>query len=168
MEIKALLLNLDTNTHILLELMLSFSPPEFPEKPEPETWSAAQIADHIIMIEMFVNKVYGSSSREADRAGDQKVKVMHDALLNSEKRFKAPDFVLPSPSGRLQAQAVKEFTEQRAAVRSHIENTDSSLLYPSFKHPMLGEMSVWEWGWFSVFHTERHIRQMQKLLPKIK
>jgi hypothetical protein len=67
--------------------------------------------------------------------------------------------------GRHQEEALLLFEEQRAAMRDHIEKTGSALLYSAIKHPFIGEISVYEWAWFSVAYTERHIRLMRKLLP---
>lgn len=55
---------------------------------------------------------------------------------------------------------------QRHAIVQAIETKDLSELCTSFKHPSLGECTRREWVYFSIYHAERHLKQLKMILQK--
>lgn len=76
----------------------------------------------------------------------------------------APEALLPKGEVTDVDAFKKRFQEQRKELKEDIENGKLIIDNRTRKHPRLGEMTVSDWLYFLISHTERHVEQIGELV----
>ena len=131
-------------------------------KPGPDRWSAAEVLEHITLVEdgLFQNvteKVMKSPAGAADR-DMAKIDAQVLAMLpdRSHKAQAPPPFV---PTGRwTPADTQDRFLKSRAKTMAFLESTPD--LRAHVGDSPLGPLDPYEWLLFMAGHSERHTKQI--------
>ena len=131
-------------------------------KPGPDRWSAAEVLEHITLVEdgLFQNvteKVMKSPAGAADR-DIAKIDAQVLAMLpdRSHKAQAPPPFV---PTGRwTPADTQDHFLKSRAKTMAFLESTPD--LRAHVGDSPLGPLDPYEWLLFMAGHSERHTKQI--------
>jgi DinB superfamily len=142
------------------------TPGQFHFKPAPDRWSIAETAEHVTVVETGSGKlIRGKLIRE--RASEEQLAATEggegrvDARLQTrDKIFPAPDFVLPTGRWQTPREMVAVFEEGRNATIDFLLATDVDLTRYAAPHPALGTLNGYQWAYFLVRHTERHLEQV--------
>ncbi len=134
-----------------------------------DKWSLLQIAEHILLTEEMVMGILAKGSTEMavrlELFGSEKLNYLLVKLRG--RKVKAPHTLEPRGSIR----SVKDFEEEMLKLRkqliSHLESGEWMISTETYKHPMLGEMTVSDWLYFILHHSERHQHQMQDRLREL-
>jgi uncharacterized damage-inducible protein DinB len=149
-------------TERLTELIASFSPEAFNRKPVENGWSAAQVAEHLLKVELSTRHALKSETIPTNRPPDEKIPLIKNAMESDTKRV-APELVKPADTWQ-EPQAIAEaLQKQREQVKALINELDLTEACRLYKHPSLGTLTRLEWVYFNIYHAERHLRQMQQL-----
>ena len=62
---------------------------------------------------------------------------------------------------------VDAFTKTVKKINDAMKQVDLSRVYTRFPLPQLGELTGWEWIYFSAAHSVRHTRQLRKIHEKL-
>ncbi|MCX7607312.1 MAG: DinB family protein [Bacteroidia bacterium] len=145
---------LTESRHTLLRLMEDA--PWFWRRPTPESWSGAEVVEHVARTEDSVARVLRRLSRMA--AGEQLPPVTIIPGTFREGKPQAPPSV--QPVGGISYLALRELLETtRAKLRNEIRSFILSTSY-TFPHPFLGELTGLQWIQMTVFHERHHIQQL--------
>ncbi|MCC6550018.1 MAG: DinB family protein [Ignavibacteriaceae bacterium] len=131
-------------------------------KPAPEKWSAGECAEHIILTEMLITRLFRGNGVAAERKPDEKVSDVAEKFGDTEKKLSAFGPIIPSASEKSKEELLKRFSSNRNMLTEYIKTKDMSELITSFKHGLFGEMTRYEWVQFIIHHSERHRKQMLK------
>jgi hypothetical protein len=136
-----------------------------------ESWTIAQIVEHIAIVDESTLKICAKLLRKAEAAG----KAAHGGVSISENftvksaeiagmRVEAPEFVKPSGERTIAESIARldENAERGAGLRSLFESVDGESF--KFPHPFFGEISAQEWLALKGGHELRHIKQIERLL----
>lgn len=145
------------------------SQPQFHFRPEPDRWSIAETAEHVIVAEagsarlMRGRMIRNPTPPEVLAATAGADDRIERRLVVRDRRYPAPDFVLPE--GRWSTPAAMEaaFTESRAAVVEFLETTSLDLSAFAAPHPALGPLTGLQWAHFLVRHCLRHVEQIEEV-----
>ena len=136
--------------------------------PGPDRWSAAQILEHIIITEGLVVKVLPRKGRPCnDREPDARVANIRDIFNNDGLKLTAYGPIVPGPEPRAMSEQLAIFNQQRQEMLKITDHHDLTEKVRLVKHPKFGELTRGEWLWFYILHSERHARQMQRLLSEL-
>jgi len=160
---------LDENLNNALKLLEGLSDEQLVWA-QDDQWSLLQIAEHILLTEEMVMGILAKGS--VDLAGRLELfgseKLNHLLVTLRKRKVKAPVSLEPQGSIR----SAQEFNEAMAALRQqligHLESGEWMISTESYTHPMLGEMTVSDWLYFILHHSERHQHQMRDLLREMK
>lgn len=166
MTSKNLLTALEQSTQAVLQAFASFQAHNFNEKPSEEEWSAAQIAEHLLKVDVSTNKALSSEAVPTNRPPDEKLVLIKEAMEGDTKRI-APERVQPSNDVHEPSVLLEKITHQRALMKDAVVSSDMTEACKVYKHPALGTMTKLEWVWFNIYHAERHLRQLQRLKEKL-
>jgi hypothetical protein len=159
--------DLNENTDILLEELAGFNHENFKQRPSPNEWSASEVTEHLLLIERNVKKALLGKANVTERAYDGKLTVLKPALAATGNKIQAPEMVVPQ-SGTLNRQEMEKelrvLREEEAALIATLDMSETCL---EFKHPMMGTMTRYEWVYFSIYHTERHLHQLRRIAAVI-
>ncbi len=159
---------LDRSTVDTLQLAHSLTPAQLTYA-RPGRWSAMQILEHICMAESSIGKIL---VRPADKVSE------HDELMGIDKIHKlvvderhktvvAPERMIPTGQIATVADFETAFVAQRNALKADIASGVKIIDNRVFLHPALGEMTISDWMYFSLSHTERHLVQIQENLKEM-
>jgi hypothetical protein len=148
----------------------AWTPEQLSWKPDETTWSALQILEHIVFVEVislgYMKKKTSDGWENLTRVGDAHIAAsitMNLRLLSNDK-YKAPD-VLPAPVGDKSFQELLGMWEGIRADFSvfmkglGVEYRDRLI----FKHPISGPMTPAQTLEFLNYHIGHHVPQFQRL-----
>jgi len=158
---------LNNSTDMLISQIGLFKDNEFNVKPEPDQWSAGDVAEHIYILESFINKVLKGTCVPSERNPEEKVVVVKTIFSNFDKKLNAPDPVAPSVNVKTIDRLLNDIKASRLITEQIVSAHDLSLICKDFVHKGFGEMTRTEWVHFCIYHTERHLQQMQKIKEKL-
>jgi len=132
------------------------------------SWSAGQVAEHILKSVSGVLETLNGASVITERNPEEFVKALRDAFLNMEIKFKSPDFIIPSDSPKdksfLQTSLAKTFDViEEAAGKDNLTETCTT-----FEMPTIGLLTRTEWIQFASVHTIRHAQQLRNIANHLK
>jgi hypothetical protein len=144
-------------------------PPELRDRPPaPDRWSAANVVEHLAIVETRISKLLSERIEEAraglapeTRADPILPTIDYQRMYDRSTRVKAPEPVIPTG---LNARAAWNALEDAGSkMRALLVSNDglglSSVTHP---HPRFGELSVYQWVAFLGAHEVRHAQQIRE------
>jgi hypothetical protein len=136
--------------------------PDYHKKSFHGGWSIIQILEHIYMVDrvchLMVQKPSDRHSERTEHYGDQK---LSDILVTKrDAKVNAPELLQPK-GAILNPEAFEQsFLDQRNLLKQDIKQDKILMDQRIHKHPFLGEMTITDWLYFIIHHTERHLQQI--------
>jgi hypothetical protein len=156
----------------LLAAVEGLSEEEQAFSPAPDRWSAAELVEHLSIVEGNVVALLG---KLLARAGDEEssaappaaaafapVSIEEFVELSRAARYEAPERI--RPTGLPLADSLARLRDSRAALHSlrpRIERADGRAL--RFPHPTWGPLDLYQWLLFVGAHEDRHLAQLEAL-----
>ena len=162
--------DIDSTRARLLQSVEGLSGAEQNFRPAPEKWSAAEIVEHLSIIERRVAKLVAALLEKAEAqarprdAGEPfaPVSVAEFVERSRAQKFDAPENV--RPEGLPLADSLSNLRDSRAALRAlrpRVERADGrAVRYP---HPAWGPLDLYQWVAFVGAHEARHLAQIEAL-----
>ena len=143
-------------------------------RPGADAWSAAEIIEHLALIERRLTGLFNAMLKKIEGAGaEAQPRPMRPFSLDefaeqARQKLDAPEGVRPRGGVRL-ADSLAQLRASRAALnalRPRVEAVDgASAIYP---HPIFGPLNLYQWFAFIGVHEARHLRQIERLLEQMK
>jgi DinB superfamily len=142
--------------------------------PEGAKWSAANVVEHISMVETGITRIFGKLLSEAQAKGGNptggEAKISEEFLQKlawgREQKFEAPERVHPS-GGLSIAESLAKLDENRQTLeelRPLFESVECSEF--KFPHPAFGPLTAHEWLALLGGHETRHIKQIEAIMKQ--
>ncbi len=163
MDKDQILSDLDISTRELLHYLSNFNTERFNLSSDDKRWTPAQIVEHLLMLEVIANKVLKGKTIPTNRQPDEKINLIKTAMSDINTKRVAPEIVQPSAALKDPKFMMEQIKIQRELLKKIINELDMTEACISFKHPGVGTLTRFEWVYFTIFHTERHLRQLQQL-----
>jgi uncharacterized damage-inducible protein DinB len=163
--------SLDDTRQSTLDLLSGFSTSQESFRASPDSWSIAEIAEHISLSEDRILKGIQRALTQAESAAVPQdpgstisVSLAEMGRQAEGRKFKSPDATTPQPGATLTAsvERMNRVRDDLRALRRCIETTD--LRTATFPHPVFGPLNAYEWLAFMVKHEERHVGQMRAVM----
>ncbi len=153
----------------LIEKIESLSDEQWRYKPTPETWSPAEIAEHIFKaesvilrrVETIIEKEY---KPELMPNSKQKAEEFVELIVGRKEKFKAPEPVAPTGSFESPKIFIEAFKKRREETNGYVKSVDKPLKAYYENFGPVGEVNGYHWLLFISAHTERHIKQLEEVL----
>ena len=147
----------------LTEVLQSFSAEELNRIPYKGSWSAAQVADHVIKSCAGLPKILAGGSIATQRDPEENVQKIESIFLDFTTKMQSPEFILPADkffkSENLQ-HALNKLLDEIVMVSAL---KDLNRTYTDFPFPKMGFFTGKEWLCFALAHTTRHLRQIKNI-----
>lgn len=153
----------DQSSQNLIQNLNEFTAEQWNSKPADSAWSAAQVAHHLIVIESGVYRCLNGKTKPSPRSGDAIIKRMDRFLENRTRTYSAPDYTLPPDNPGQKEMLILKFEETRKKLAENIIKQDLNVLCLEFKHFFFGELTRNEWIHFVMYHSNRHLIQIQNI-----
>ena len=166
-ERESLLKNLAESRERLLRVAQGLSREQLHYRPTPGRWTVSECVEHIATVE---RRVLGSIQKTLETGPDSskrsamegKDDAMVAGVAGRVVRFQAPEFLVPT--GRCpDDQLLKEFEGARRQTQEFAAGTRADLRRHFYKHPVFGELDLYQWLLLISAHSERHTAQIEEV-----
>lgn len=148
---------------LLLQTIKTFETDQFNTVPFPGSWTAGQVSEHILLSASGGVKILNSGGQTTARDPQEKVGPLRDLFLNFDIKMTSPDFIKPSNIPQDKEKILQSVEDTFEPMINLAKKQDLSLTYTDFEMPQFGMLTRLEWLSFILFHTRRHIRQLQNI-----
>lgn len=155
---------IDENTSRLGTKIFPLSDEVFNFKSNPKQWSIADVIQHLTLLEAAVNRLVTGSKSPAGE-GD-KTESIRETLLDP-RPLDAGGFLSPKPGHKDKAECWEKFVLTRSSLMNDVRQEDFSSLCQDYNHVLFGKLTVGEWLFFVLYHSERHERQIDRVLAHL-
>jgi len=138
-------------------------------RPNEETWSIAECADHIVSIEKrvfsMVSKHMQAAPPDPERAAQVQKKTpwILGAVPDRHDRVKVPAGIVNSSQSPTPQEFVDLFQERRAALLQYVAETQDSMHDRVSPHMIFKDLDGCQWLLMISLHSERHAAQIAEV-----
>ncbi len=163
-QIATLINNIELVSDTLVQLLQSVNERHFNQKPGPDKWSIAQVADHIRLSNNSVAKALALKGKPLDRNPGQRISELKGVFLDFQTKLQAPDFIVPLKDIYDPNLLLKDLQASIQLIRERMyeDNLDELI-----NHPAFGDISKFEILHFVLYHTQRHLRQIKEIVATL-
>jgi hypothetical protein len=146
----------------LLRILGAFSEKEFNTVPPCGGWTPGQVAEHLLLSAGVVEVISGRTVA-ATRATDEKVAGIGAIFLDFTTKLSSPPFIVPAEGEYSKTEMINRLRVVWTKLAEAVKLLDLSVVCLDFEFPGSGTLTRLEWISFYVFHTRRHIVQLQRI-----
>ncbi|WP_246581267.1 DinB family protein [Echinicola shivajiensis] len=126
-------------------------------------WSAGQLGDHLLKSYASAETLNGKT-KATTRPIDQKLASVKTLFTDNTIKMESPEAILPSQEKITKRELIDSLEERIGQIKEVILNKDLSLTCVDYSIPEYGEFTRFEWVWFNIYHTQRHIFQLENMV----
>ena len=164
---KNMLIEMDETSNKLLHTILYFPEEKFNTIPFEDSWTAAQVSEHILKSVSGVVEMLYASTKPTERQPNEKVEAVKEIFLDFKTKMKSPEFVLPGNSPIEKEKISTALTDTMHKMIEAIKTLNLSETCTAFALPGSGEFTRAEWIYFAMYHTQRHTHQLKNIFEAI-
>lgn len=146
----------------------AFSPEELNRVSFDGSWSAAQVADHVIKSLAGLPKILAGSSSDANRDPEEKVKMITAIFTDYDKKMQSPEFILPGDKVFKIENLEHAFNKLLDKIVFLSSQKDLNKAYTDYPFPQMGYFTGQEWVCFAWVHSSRHLGQIKNIFESIR
>jgi hypothetical protein len=155
-------------TDELVGLLASLGHEQINKVPFEGSWTAGQLARHIIKSdEGFATMLHGPD-KDTDRKPDEKVAQIRTMFLNFNIKMKSPEFVRPEIIDYDKEVVLQSLKKAQASITDAVQTKDLAKTCTAFEVPTIGALTRLEAINFVIYHTKRHVHQLTKIKQSLK
>ena len=151
----------------LIELLSSFDQEQINIIPFEGSWTAGQLAKHMIMSNSGFAEILYGPVKETEREPDEMIEKIKADFLNFNIKMKSPDFVVPPMGIYKKEELLSSLENIKEKINQAIETLDLTKTCLAFELPVYGFLTRLEAIHFVLYHTQRHIHQLKNILKKV-
>ena len=155
-----LLVSLEKTTDELMVLLDLFDKVGINKVPFEDSWTAAQLADHITRSNTSITKALMLRGTSINRDPGERIGELKELFLNFTTKFKSPDFIVPTQDTYDREEVMARLKQ---SVQKMKEVSFPANLSEMINHPAFGDITKFEILHFVLYHTQRHIHQLEKI-----
>jgi hypothetical protein len=160
---NTLLQSMEQTTQALLQTIDSFTQNEFNIVPFEGSWTAAQVAEHLLKSESGLRSLFLGNTAPSNRPVDKNVKMLQDLFLDFSTKLQSPPPILPSADVKDKDLLYKALATNRAELTRLANTIDLTQTFTDYSFPTVGQLTGIEWLTFVVCHSKRHIHQLNNI-----
>jgi hypothetical protein len=164
-----LITHLSRTRELVLGEVSHLRPEQWTFRPDEETWSIAECADHIVTIERrvfsMVSKHMQSATPDPQRAAEVQKKTpwILQAVPSRHERVKVPAGIENQTNSATPQEFLEVFEERRAKVLQYVAETQDPVHDRVAPHPIFKDLDACQWLLMISLHSERHAAQMAEV-----
>jgi hypothetical protein len=161
--------HLTTTRDALLTEVANLRPDQWTFRPDDETWSIADCADHIVSIELrafsMISKHMQSAPPDPERAAavQKKTPWILEAVPARLERVKVPAGIENTSHFATPEEFVDLFGERRAMLLKYVRETGDAMHDRVVPHMIFKDLDGCQWLLMISLHSQRHAAQMAEV-----
>ncbi len=149
-----------------LDSVAGLSPAQWNFKPDANTWSVFECAEHIALSEDLIFG-YILKAVQWPATPDKKSGVTDDfiltAVVDRSQKFQAPPPLRPKHTFATPADLLDHFQQSRDRTIAYVRDTQDDLRGHFLDHPVLKTMDTYQWILLLSAHCRRHTAQLNEV-----
>ena len=145
------------------------------QKPEADRWSAAEVLEHLALVESRFTPILAerlNAARASGLGAEQETGSIvgtfdQRAILDRGTKRQAPDVVRPQGTGWKDAWSRLEEV-RRSFLDVYLSADGFALGDVVYVHPRLGSLNLYQWGLWLGAHEARHTEQVHEIAASLK
>jgi hypothetical protein len=166
METAKIFDELETTISEFSQLLSSFDEDSLNQVPFEGSWTAGQVAKHVIMSGSGFVQLINGPVKDTDRAPDAGVETIKSTFLNFDIKLKSPEFIVPPETIYKKQELLNALTDIRSGVKNS-RGLDLEKTCTARELPALGLLTRFEALNFMLYHTQRHLHQLKNVSKKV-
>ena len=167
MNTKEVLTEIDETITEFCQHISSFTQEQTNVVPFEGSWTAGQLAMHVIMSASGFLEIMNGPVKETERKADELVATIKKDFLDFNSKMKSPDFVVPPDTSYNKEELLHSLEDIKAKIKQAIETLDLTKTCLAFELPVYGFLTRLEAVYFILYHTQRHIHQLKNIHQKV-
>lgn len=156
------------NTFHELAIQLSLiSKEDINTVPFEGSWTAGQLAQHLILSNGGFLDMMNGPAKETKRAPGELIPSIKSVFLNFDTKMQSPPFILPEMKQYDKAELLAALDGINKGMTALVHNEDLSKTCTSFEIPFFGFLTRLEALHFSMYHTQRHTHQLKNMYERL-
>lgn len=164
MERTELFSQIDKTVSELLDQVFYLDASKINTVPYENSWTAAQLLRHITRSTLSMTKAMDAPQKDPGRAADARAAELEKIFLDTSNRFNAPEFIIPEDVTYEKEHSMQELRNAFHKLKEKANGTELNSLVEGM---ILGPVTKLEILYFSLYHTQRHLRQMKKIIAAL-
>ncbi len=161
---EELFVSLANTTYELLELISSVDEKSINSVPFKDSWTAAQLASHVTKSNNSIVQALNTPGKPAERNPGEGVQELKAMFLDFNTKLKSPEFILPTRNTYQKETLIANLKKSMEQVK---DTGNKMNLSDIIRVPVFGEITKLELLHFVLYHTQRHIHQLKKILHSV-
>jgi DinB superfamily len=159
---------LNASASAFLDTITPLTPAQWTHQPNPEQWSVAQVAEHVVLAEAALFRkvqalLAAPPNSEPLESTPATLAELNQVLAGRQGRVPAPPTILPSGTWP-QTEVTERFLAHRQHLLAFIETNQQPLDHYSANNAFFGPLSAFHWLIYAPLHTQRHLLQINEIL----
>lgn len=156
---------LESSRRALADSIAHLTPAQWTFRPDPESWSAAECAEHIPDTEERIVRLLEAAPCEPQRSSEVagKERKILRAVPDRSRRVKAPPELEPSGRFETPTALIGHVEQVRARTVDYAVRNADGLRNRFVAHPVFGTLDGYQWMLMVAKHTERHTLQIEEI-----
>jgi len=150
-----------------MQLVSSFTQAQLNTIPFEGSWTAGQVADHMVMSNEGFSKILTGPAKETNRPPDERVATIQRDFLDLTLKVTAAQIVWPKHTRYNKEELLQSLTEIEVPIKAVIQNLDLTETCLAFEIPVYGYLTRIEALHFNIYHSKRHIVQLKILHERL-
>jgi len=142
------------------QMSLSLDDNKINTVPYKDSWTAAQVLNHVTKSTRRMSQAMLETAVPADRDPGEKIPFLKEVFLNFSKKLNSPDFIIPEKGPYKKEIVISEFEQSYESLQ---ENAKNAALDGIVKGLPFGTVTKLEILHFVLYHTQRHANQMKRI-----
>lgn len=147
----------------ILTILHGFSDGQMNIRPANGGWTAGQVAEHLLLSGGVAETIAGRTAATTDRPADARCPIIAGIFLDFSTRLQSPDFIIPSEGPHDKPEMIGKIKILWDKIGEGVRVLDLGVTCLDFEFPTLGYLTRLEMLWFYVWHTQRHIQQLNRI-----
>lgn len=147
----------------LIEVISGFDGVSFNTIPFEGSWTAGQCVQHIKLSAGTIIDVLEGRIEKASRDPEEKVGQIAAMFLDFSTKMESPEFINPEMKTYDAQRFIDFFRTFKANLDEAANRLELSQVCLDFEIPGFGTMTRFEWIAFVLFHTQRHVHQLERI-----
>lgn len=133
--------------------------------PFAKSWTAAQVLAHVTKSVRAMSQAMEMPGKPAARDATARVQELKDMFLNFSVKYVSPEFIVPEDKQYTKTEIMAGL---ESCSRQLLKNAATANTGEIISLPLFGEITKMELLHFVLYHTQRHLHQLQNILTHIK
>jgi hypothetical protein len=158
---KELFISLDYAFSELVMMIEALSEASLNTVPFADSWTAAQLAAHVTKSNSSIAQALDMEAKKTERNPGERAPELKEMFLDFTIKFQSPEFIRPA-EGFYEKE--KLITKLKKSIEQLKEQWNKVNLAEILSLPAFGEITKLELLYFVLYHTQRHVHQLKKII----